>query len=63
MFELHAQIETFLVTPLIHGISEWNLFEIEPRKESDLLKHASERASRVGTARESENTDLVARVI
>jgi hypothetical protein len=61
--ELHAQLETLFVIPRIHGIREWQLFEVAWREKSDFLEHAGEGTSRESTTRETENTDLIPDVI
>lgn len=53
--ELDAQIETFFVFPLVHGVRKWQLFDVTLREKSDFLKHAGESTSRESTARETEN--------
>lgn len=58
-FELHAQFKTLVIIPRVHGIRERQLFVVAWREKADFLEHASKGTCREGTARETENTDLI----
>jgi len=61
--ELHAQFQAFLIVPGVHSIREGQLFDVGLREKSDFLKHAGESTGGEGTARETENTDLIPNMI
>jgi len=56
---LRAQLEALFVLLHIHGVREWQLFEVVLREKSDFLKHSGESTSCHSTTRETENTDFV----
>ena len=61
--ELYAQFKAPLVLPRVHIIRERQLFEVTLREKSNLSKHASESTCCVGTARKTEDTNLIALMI
>jgi hypothetical protein len=59
-FELQGQV---LIIAVIYFIRKWELFDVGYGEESDLLKHACQRASCVSPAGETKKADFVAETI
>ena len=61
--ELQAQLETLIVVPRVHGVSERQLFHVARREKADFLEHAGERTGCESTTRETKNTDFISDAI
>ena len=63
LLERDALVPAGLVGAGVHLIREWHLLVVACRQESNLVYHACEGTSRVRATRESEEADLVARLV
>ena len=63
LLERDTLVPAGLVGAGVHLIREWHLLVVACRQESDLVDHACEGTSRVRATRESEEADLVTRLV
>jgi hypothetical protein len=61
--KLHAQLKTLIIIPRVHSVRERQLLDVELREKPDFLEHTGKSTGGEGTARESENADLIPSVV
>lgn len=63
LLECDTLLPSYLIRSSVHVVRERNLLMVACREETNLVNHTGQRASCVGTTRETEDTDLVSSLV